>query len=292
MRTAGVDLASQVGSSAACVIEWPESAKAHIIVLERGVADARILAIASEVDKLGIDVPLGWPRRFARAVERHSRTQRWDPKYDHIKDSPKYRLRDTDRHIARATRTATTAGIIPLSVSTDRIGVPALRAAAMLARLPEPAPLDGSGLVVEAYPAGALLRWGLPYRQYKGASETYRRRRAELIAAFGDATREALELTPDDIAACERTDHLFDALVAACIARAAAIGETKPIPRRFRKAARREGWIAVPRRGALGRLGATRSPEVAPAVATPLRALPTPVEEARSAMGAPSQPVV
>ncbi len=44
----------------------------------------------------------------------------------------------------------------PLSVSTDRIALPAMGAASLLSRLPERAPLDGSGVIVEVYPAAAL----------------------------------------------------------------------------------------------------------------------------------------
>jgi len=47
----------------------------------------------------------------------------------------------------------------PLSVSTDKIALPAMRAAAILSRLPQPVALDGSEIVVEVYPAAALKRW-------------------------------------------------------------------------------------------------------------------------------------
>ena len=49
-------------------------------------------------------------------------------------------------------------------------------------------------------------------------------------------------------------DNAFDALVAALVARAAAIGETIKIPKKHLEVARREGWIALPTEGSLDRL--------------------------------------
>lgn len=60
VRTAGVDLSSQDRKSAACVVEWSDSG-ASILTLKVGVADTEIARLISEVDRLGIDVPLGWP---------------------------------------------------------------------------------------------------------------------------------------------------------------------------------------------------------------------------------------
>jgi len=53
----------------------------------------------------------------------------------------------------------------------------------------------------------------------------------------------------------------FDALVASLNCRAAAIGLTEPPPDELRREAAREGWIALPLAGSLGRLAG------APAVA-------------------------
>jgi hypothetical protein len=61
-------------------------------------------------------------------------------------------------------------GLIPLSVSADRIAHAAFRAALLLTRLAEsgtPVDRTGEGPVAEIYPAACLRRWGLTHRGYK-----------------------------------------------------------------------------------------------------------------------------
>jgi Protein of unknown function (DUF429) len=102
-----------------------------------GVTDEAITGLIGEVDKLGIDVPLGWPIAFGEAVAQHSREGTWPETYRHA-DLDAYRYRRTDLHVWR------TAGLAPLSVSTDRIGIPAMRAAGLLAAVAPEVALDGS----------------------------------------------------------------------------------------------------------------------------------------------------
>ena len=59
---------------------------------------------------------------------------------------------------------------------------------------------------------------------------------------------------PAETELCLASDDAFDALVAALVARAVAAGLVEPIPGEERAAARKEGWIAVPREGSLERL--------------------------------------
>ena len=61
-------------------------------------------------------------------------------------------------------------------------------------------------------------------------------------------------MTEGDARRCEKSDHAFDALVCALVARAAAIGLTASPTEGDREAARVEGWIAIPGPGTLGRL--------------------------------------
>jgi predicted nuclease with RNAse H fold len=242
MRTAGIDLSSRDTKSAACVIEWSAN-DASISSLTLGVGDKEIADHITNADKIGIDVPLGWPIAFAEAVSEHSTLGTWPTSYLHA-DNVAYRFRRTDLHVWR------TAGLKPpLSVSTDRIGIPAMRAAALLSTLDPSPPLDGSGKVVEVYPAAALARWGLPSRVYKGAKR--RTGRIALLDAFANATAGWLELSDQDRQTCENSDDAFDALIAALVARAAAVGAVDLIPADDREAARREGWIALPTKGSL-----------------------------------------
>jgi Protein of unknown function (DUF429) len=244
VRTAGIDLSSQDRKSGACVMEWSDYG-AEITRLDVGVSDKVITRLIVEVDKVGIDIPLGWPIAFAEAVARHSRDGTW-PETDRHADIEAYRYRRTDVHVRDQ------VGLAPLSVSTDRIGIPAMRAAALLATIRPRVPLDGSGRVVEVYPAAALRRWGLAWRQYKGSD--HEEERHALAGAFAVQTGGWLGLSDQDRGICEDSDDAFDALIAACVARASGIDAVEPIPEADLDAARREGWIALPREASLGTL--------------------------------------
>ena len=247
MITAGVDLSSQDANTAACVIDWSDRS-ATVTELTVGIADTAITKLASTVDRLGIDVPLGWPMAFADAVSQHSRNGSWPARYRHA-DTSAFRYRRTDLWVWKNLGTSP-----PLSVSTDRIALPAMRAAALLSRLPAATALDGSGVVVEVYPAAALRRWGLPSRQYKRKENSEARR--NLVAQFRAATAAWLRVADAQVDLCRASDDAFDALIAALVARAAAVAAVDPIPQADRAAALREGWIAVPTVGSLALLAA------------------------------------
>ncbi len=242
MITAGVDLSSQTAGTASCVIEWSPG-RAIVTHLKVDVDDRAITALIRSVDKLGIDVPLGWPLAFAKAVAQHSSQGSWPVDYAHA-DALAYRYRRTDLWVWKALRTSP-----PLSISTDRIAIPAMRAAAVLSGLGQKVALDGSGVVVEVYPAAALRRWGFAWRGYKRKEQADARRL--LVERVLGQTAAWLGVAPAESELCLASDDAFDALVAALVARAVAAGLAEPIPAEESAAARKEGWIAVPREGSL-----------------------------------------
>ncbi len=207
--------------------------------LEDHLDDPGLRAILeSRAEKVGLDVPLGWPRRFVELVHRHSQLRSVG-----VGETKTLTHRATDHWVHAQHR------LWPLSVSTDRIAYPALRAAPLLEGMPR----DGSGALIEAYPALALLRWGLPHRRYKGmAGRAEREKIVEQLLA-------ALPRLRDGGAHLDRlrdNDNCLDALVAALVARAAARDLCEPIPSEHRGDARVEGWIHVPLEGSLARLAA------------------------------------
>jgi predicted nuclease with RNAse H fold len=242
--TAGVDLSSQDLKTASCVIRWG-GGRAWVSELEVGVTDEAIGQLLSNDDiaKTGLDVPFGWPIAFADAVFQHSRKGDWPSDYRHA-DIRAFRFRRTDIHVWQQT------GLRPLSVSTDRIGIPTMRAAAFLSA--GHVPLDGSGRVVEVYPAAALRQWDLPFKHYK--AEKHRDKRTALLAQVVGATRDWLSIPMECQALCEHSDDAFDALIAALVARAAARNEVIAIPDAEHEAAAREGWIHIPKPGSLSLL--------------------------------------
>ena len=235
--TAGVDLSSQDAKTAACLIEWSPS-KAEVIELDLNIADGAIASLIGSVDKLGIDVPLGWPVEFTRAVFDYSNGGSWPEEYEH-QDNVQFRLRRTDIWLWKDLGMAP-----PLSVSADRIALPAMRAASLLSRLPMQFPRDGSGTVVEVYPAAALRQWGLPSRGYKSKDNLSNRR--QLVEQVLTETSGWLEISTSHVDLCLQSDDALDSLIASLVARAAATGHVEEIPSEDHLVALKEGWIAVP----------------------------------------------
>jgi predicted RNase H-like nuclease len=135
-----------------------------------------------------------------------------------------------------------------LSVSSDRIGRAAMRAAGLLSALAMPGETkdrSGRARVVEVYPAAALSRWGYESRRYKGGLNTETRR--TLVDRFFDATSPWLVISSEHRTACVKSDDVFDAVVAALNARAATLpgAVSVPGPDEISEAII-EGWIAVP----------------------------------------------
>jgi predicted nuclease with RNAse H fold len=247
VTTAGIDLASQVDNTAACVIDWSHR-PAPISELHDRLDDEGIVRLVTGVTKLGVDVPLGWPNKFVQALQQHSRNGSWPADYEHAHNR-ELRYRQTDIWLQDVLGFRA-----PLSVSTDRISIPAMRAASVLSKVSPRHALDGSSVVVEVYPAAALHRWDYPSRGYKGTKNAAARR--ELVTRFRTDTARWLQIDQQQFESCCANDNVFDAVIAALVARASQVGHTEPIPESQREAARREGWIVIPLPGSLGRLGA------------------------------------
>lgn len=225
MLTIGVDLAAQPGGTAVCWIKW-SAGTARAYRIQQPVEDDELLGCfqAADADKVGVDVPFGWPDEFVDALLAYRSSTAWP------RGNPKLLLfRETDRVVQKM------SGRWPLSVSSDRIAVTAMRAARLFSRLAQPVERDGSGRLVEVYPAGGLRCWGFSEGRDNRLAEVDRR------------TRPWLHLEEPVRRACEASDDALDALIAALVARAAGRGLCEPIPEEVRERARREGWIALPR---------------------------------------------
>jgi Protein of unknown function (DUF429) len=89
---------------------------------------------------------------------------------------------------------------------------------------------------------------------YKGSTPEAAEHRVALAKELlGRRTR--LGMSTEQLRAIHASDHHFDALVCALIARAAELGETASLPENMADRARREGWISLPTPESLGRLG-------------------------------------
>ena len=244
MITLGVDLASQAPKTAACLIRW-DGEKPHVDCPKIGLEDPGLLELFgcpdTGPDKIGIDAPFGWPVDFVGAIHAHSTHMHWP----HV-NNPRLRYRRTDHFVKQKT------GINPLAVAADKIAMTAIRAARLLAKMYEAGEdvdrTGRNGRFVEVYPAAALRVWGMT--PVNGQWDK---------VASALASEAGLKLDDGVLLAVREDKDKFDALVAALVTRAAAIGCCEEIPPEDRKRAKREGWIALPKSGSLGRL-ATNCP--------------------------------
>jgi predicted nuclease with RNAse H fold len=231
-------LAAEAARTAVALVDWsPGGARVSGVLLE--VADGAIVDAILGAQKAGIDCPLGWPRAFVEFVVAHQA--------GHVAVPSDVLGRDWRRLLAyRVTDSVVreSTGLIPLSVSADRIAHAAMRCAGLLSALAaagRPVDRAGAGLVVEVYPAASLRGWGLPHRGYKRASNASAR--AALVDALLAAAPWLSLGAYADV--CRRVDDALDAVVAALTARAVALGyATTPGP--HLAAAEVEGWIALP----------------------------------------------
>ena len=144
MLTLGIDLASMPKDTAACLVRW-ERGRASAETPRLGCTDADLDALIRETDVVGIDAPFGWPDAFRAAVADWTATT-WT---EDAALRTRLRLRLTDRRVHEQ------LGLMPLSVSTDRIALPAMRAMALLHRHGV-TDRSGDGRFFEVYPAGSL----------------------------------------------------------------------------------------------------------------------------------------
>lgn len=237
MRTAGVDLAADARRTALAVIAWTPG-RARVERLSVGVKDEEIVDAALGVTRIGIDCALGWPDAFIEFVKAHADAE-IPPEVDGGADwRRELAYRATDRRIHEVT------GRWPLSVSTDRLGVTAMRCAGLTGRLGASGiAVDRSGVtgaVAEVYPGATLRAWGFDTRGYRVEPEV----RRALLAAL-TASASGLDLGPHADLMVASPDA-FDAVIAAFGARAAALGLFEPPPADLAALARREGWIVLP----------------------------------------------
>ncbi len=255
--TIGVDLASQNKNTAICALDWGakrplvrmlavgkhEGTELHDKFIITTIAGMRHFPQDS-IAKAGIDAPFGWSDEFVSAVTDHHWKGRWPSGMDNPR-SPFY-WRETDRRMREVTKKW------PLSVSTDKLAVVAMRCAVLLDDLGDkcgPGAVDrtGAGLVCEVYPDPALRYWTQDQEYSLGAKESYKgTAKANHRQNLLDRIRQDVPLDDPDglLDLCVIHDHALDALLAALVARAAFLDATEAAPTTERVC--REGWIHLP----------------------------------------------
>lgn len=237
MITVGVDFAAQPKGTAIARVAW-HAGVAQLKSIVSPATDRDIVETLPDADAIGIDVPFGWPDAFFEFLANH-RDSALEPvtgEADEWRRSLAYRL--TDRTIARE------HGKWPLSVASDRIALPAMRAAGLLAMLRERGEVvdrAGGSRITEVYPGLALRIWKVCSFSYKGANAS---RLPEAVECLQVAAPwlDLGEWEP----LCRANADAFDAVVASLVARAHALGHwVRPTSDELAQA-QREGWIIVP----------------------------------------------
>jgi hypothetical protein len=264
-RYVGIDLATEAKRTGVVIVTVNGATAVASMPADGFVADDRgLVEVVDRTTVVGLDSPLGWPDDFVSAVTAHRQSARW-PTFEHRstdKMRESLRHRKTDLFVR-----SLDLGATPLSVSSDLIGVVAMRGAwlqsAWAQKWGRLEPRDGSGRLVETYPAAALRAWGLLARRgvrYKGGGvgelrDGQRSERSRIMSEIEEQTNSWLRV-PDALRdEAVASDHTLDALVCALVALATRAKVTHSTPEESREAALREGWIHVPS-DALSSLGA------------------------------------
>jgi len=237
MLIAGLDLAAEPKGTALAVLDWSTN-RVHLQSLKQGVNDQDVVEQASTFDKLGIDCALGWPVEFVEFITRYSTKSFSGATFDDGIDwRRKLAYRETDREVRSIT------GRWPLSVSTDRLGMTAMRCAGLLTKLQasgEQIDRSGRGKIVEIYPAATMRIWGLQISGYRN-SPVLRERLTQQIRA----TAPWLDLNGFENLMVESCDA-YDAVIAALAAGSSALGRSTTAPSEKLAQAQIEGWVALP----------------------------------------------
>ncbi|MFF8377786.1 DUF429 domain-containing protein [Streptomyces sp. NPDC015661] len=251
MVTVGIDLAGYSGTTGVCRVTWAEEPVVEILGARN---DEDLLTAMRTADKTGLDAPLGWPVAFASLLAAHQTGTRLPARSRYLPHSDgrdglgRFTHRLTDDVAWKRTGAGRQR---PLSVAADKLGIVAMRAVDLMERLAEegpPIPRDGSGSIVEVYPAFALIQWGLASKDsYKGSKPGAPTARAGILANLADGL--GLHIDEHVLDRCTRSDHDLDALISAVVARAAACGMTHAATTEEERAtAAVEGWMHLPRR--------------------------------------------
>ena len=238
----GIDLAASPPNTAAAVVAWEEGS-AVVQPPRLRCTDRDLIGLLEDLEpgeRAGVDCPFGWPIPFVEALSAHTAGGPWPGRdLDSGEHRAELRMRRTDVVTHRAMGPGSRP---PLSVSFDKLGATTARWAHLadaLAARGRPVERTGAGPVVEVYPAAARRRWGLG--------------RERSMKELFDAV-PGLSCSADVRAQYERSEHAFDALIAALVARAAALGLTPMPGDEDLPAAQVEGWIHLPPEGSLSQL--------------------------------------
>lgn len=253
MCTLGLDLSTTRRYTAFVSVEWGQQ---EATVAEPVVApsDEDLVGAVVGAEWVGISAPFGWPGGMVSALHSYLTVGDWPS----IEKSA-FRYRRTDAFVRERLLEEIDRNLSPLSVASDGIALRAWRLARLREEVAERSGVrfDRSGAdgVVEVFPGATLLLWGLERGVYRRAAAVEdegesRQIREEFVSSV-EAAAPWLRWVGDARSVCMESEDVADALVCAVVARAAALGLTWGVAEDSVDVANREGWVHLPKRGAL-----------------------------------------
>jgi predicted nuclease with RNAse H fold len=235
MISAGIDLAAEPKGTALALLEFTNN-KANLLYLEQGLDDQALIDKTINADKVGIDCAFGWPIEFAKFIAQNQDPTNKEPIDGGMDFRRTLSFRETDRVIKELT------GRWPLSVSTDRLGLTAMRCAGLLSRYQQAGTevdRSGSGKLAEVYPGATLRTWSFDTTNYRVNKDV----RAKLTK---ELNRQAPWLELNNTELMIESADAFDAVIAALAARAIHQGQYNKPTADQQASALIEGWICLP----------------------------------------------
>jgi hypothetical protein len=248
LRTIGVDLSASEAYTACVTLEWHRGG-ALVGQPLVGIGREELAVYLAGGDWIGIDAPFGWPQPMVDAIHGYASEAAWSEL-----DKESFRYRASDLHLRDQVLEQAGEKFTPMSVASDTLAMTACRTAQLredgFASSGRRFDRAGADRILEVHPRAALLLWGLNHKGYKTSRDPSRHEaeataREDLLSVIG-AQAPWLRWAPGAHQACLDSADALDALLAALIARAAALGWTTPPPPELLDLARLEGWAHLP----------------------------------------------
>lgn len=232
IRIVGIDLATESKRTGVVLLDVSEGIASASLPPSGFIAnDDGLKHLVDSTTIVGLDAPLGWPTEFVEAMVQHDGFNGW-PNPSGLNEIELRRLlcrRRTDREVHAQ------VGLTPLSVSANLLGAVAMRGAVLQFLWSQAwvrfEPRDGSGRLIETYPAATMQQWKLKSEgKYKGGSspekkEEQRKCRGQILQNIVDQSSPWLTLGAVKQKAID-SDHVLDGLLCALTALAVVVNAT------------------------------------------------------------------
>jgi hypothetical protein len=253
-RTIGINLSAAAKFTTLVAIEWKDDGawvSEAIVDLE----DDELIGYLSSGDYTGVYAPFGWPVAMVEAVASYTNSDQWQRA-----SRREFRHRKTEGFVHDVLQAEADQELWPQSVSCDRLALQARRMAQLreqlFAETGKRFDRAGGDHIIEVYPPGASLLWGMGNHLGNGNSklpEVDDKPGKEFIER-AEAAAPWLQWRDGKRGVCLKNEHTIDALLAALVARAAELNLTIPPENGEADLAPREGWMHLPSKDSLSAL--------------------------------------